>query len=721
MVGTARFSLDDDPDQGNAPVAPQVHGPVPGVQEDQQQAANGAGAVPTPPRLPYAPDPGTYTQLWMSESAGTSAAELAKECEAYVDVFTGNPVDYNTIVTSLLATADGLVFLTVLTGNLVCPVHSLGRFSCGLGRHTPSHNRIFGLLGEKIGESLPPVAMVPAAGLAPWFQLEEKHQPTTEDIAPLETSKDRTIREPTLTCAEEEDTDEERPKVSVQKLVMIPKAWAPYFLEPQSPWQALQTFKALLNTIPNNLRTSFDFIESWLAIACVHKVEKDESVSKAKWQNPHADRRMLEWMIRHTRFVNSMPMMAGPMAGTTLDPQECFNKALETVAALKPTAETKKYSDSELRRLRAACSLSEAEMLTNMPPFHQHLLSEGRTKRGAEAVLAQALRPDEHSDDPGLIYVSPELVADIKDCKYGLGWDTSYKNCHRGISPFAVPHMSLHHQQERYAYQDRLGKASTTTIGDIEKGESTPNAIPGDYHGLLQVLSSYLKLLTTVVGSRSAHTKEVVAIRKKLRTRMDLYVNIGPKKILYLLWAIFLDARDFFSREVQTGEPLPESQLRYTTNFIGVGRIPTDIMGVPVEQFGVETMRGTAVSAASSRSGQELFKPADYVPHRNPEVPDDISVLTDPLMAKFPKATAEALMSHANLKYEDIRVGNKGACLNFNLLGICKDPNCSYRHTKANPTDERIKVVREKLEPAIQAFIAEGGPSAKKRKRPAVQ
>jgi hypothetical protein len=90
-------------------------------------------------------------------------------------------------------------------------------------------------------------------------------------------------------------------------------------------------------------------------------------------------------------------------------------------------------------------------------------------------------------------------------------------------------------------------------------------------------------------------------------------------------------------------------------------------------------------------------------------------------MAKFPKATAEALMSHANLKYEDIRVGNKGACLNFNLLGICKDPNCSYRHTKANPTDERIKVVREKLEPAIQAFIAEGGPSAKKRKRPAVQ
>jgi hypothetical protein len=158
--------------------------------------------------------------------------------------------------------------------------------------------------------------------------------------------------------------------------------------------------------------------------------------------------------------------------------------------------------------------------------------------------------------------------------------------------------MSLYHQQEQSAYQDQLGKASTTTIGDIEKGESTPNAIPGGYHGLLQVLSSYIKLLTTVVGSRSAHTREVVAIRKKLWTRMDLYVDIGPRKILYRLWAIFLDARNFFSMEVQTGEPLPESQLRYTTNFIGVGRIPTDIMGVPVEQFGVEQRPPSAWQAA---------------------------------------------------------------------------------------------------------------------------
>jgi hypothetical protein len=152
--------------------------------------------------------------------------------------------------------------------------------------------------------------------------------------------------------------------------------------------------------------------------------------------------------------------------------------------------------------------------------------------------------------DPGLVYISPELVSDIKDCKYGLGWDTSYRNCHRGISPFAVPHMSMRHQQERSAYQDRLTQASSTTLGDIEKGESSPSPAPRDYHGLLQLLSNYIRLLKVIVGNRSAHTREVVAIRRTLRSKVDLYIDVGPREIIYLLWAIFLDACEFFSHQV---------------------------------------------------------------------------------------------------------------------------------------------------------------------------
>ena len=37
---------------------------------------------------------------------------------------------------------------------------------------------------------------------------------------------------------------------------------------------------------------------------------------------------------------------------------------------------------------------------------------------------------------------------------------------------------------------------------------------------------------------------------------------------------------------MQSGDPLSDSQLRYTMNFLGLGRISTDITGVPVAQLG---------------------------------------------------------------------------------------------------------------------------------------
>ena len=76
-----------------------------------------------------------------------------------------------------------------------------------------------------------------------------------------------------------------------------------------------------------------------------------------------------------------------------------------------------------------------------------------------------------------------------------------------------------------------------------------------------------------------------------------------------------------------------------------------------------------ADSTLSSHS-DSLFRPADWVTPKNPNVADDISAITMPLLSKFPHATTKALMAHGDLRYDDIRIGNKGACLNYNLLGI---------------------------------------------------
>jgi hypothetical protein len=117
-------------------------------------------------------------------------------------------------------------------------------------------------------------------------------------------------------------------------------------------------------------------------------------------------------------------------------------------------------------------------------------------------------------------------------------------------------------------------------------------------------------------------------------------------------------------------------------------------------------------------SGGDLFKPAHFVAAKNTSVPDDISAITMPLVQKYPKIRANALMSHSLLTHEGICVGNKGVCLNYNLLGLCSDPKCNYRHARAKPTPDRIKSGVNILRPAAQSYLTSGGQADKKRKHP---
>ena len=53
-----------------------------------------------------------------------------------------------------------------------------------------------------------------------------------------------------------------------------------------------------------------------------HEVKKYESMVISKRQNRQKDRRVIERMLRHTSFVNSMSLMLGTYAGNNLYPQE---------------------------------------------------------------------------------------------------------------------------------------------------------------------------------------------------------------------------------------------------------------------------------------------------------------------------------------------------------------------------------------------------------------
>ena len=84
-------------------------------------------------------------------------------------------MEYVTILASLLATSNDIMFLVVLSLDQLYRLHLIGRFICGLWNHTPEHNRISRLLGESVRDKLPPVSMMPEARLVPWLQLEERY------------------------------------------------------------------------------------------------------------------------------------------------------------------------------------------------------------------------------------------------------------------------------------------------------------------------------------------------------------------------------------------------------------------------------------------------------------------------------------------------------------------------------------------------------------------
>ena len=89
------------------------------AREAVLQSAGAEGVVPPPPWLPYVINLVMYTQMCISNNSDTSTTELLNEYEAYLDPFTGKPVEYPAIVTSLLATANGMVFLMLPTSNQV--------------------------------------------------------------------------------------------------------------------------------------------------------------------------------------------------------------------------------------------------------------------------------------------------------------------------------------------------------------------------------------------------------------------------------------------------------------------------------------------------------------------------------------------------------------------------------------------------------------------------
>lgn len=138
--------------------------------------AAAAGGAPPPmvgaPQLPLGADPGTISGWMLQHTASDTPSQIANEMErgflridSLPDVGHADHDMRSRQLTDEVLNSDILVtYLTVgetTTGTpRVTVLHSLARYSAGFGGVLALHGRVVGLLGEVIGDQLPPMILL---------------------------------------------------------------------------------------------------------------------------------------------------------------------------------------------------------------------------------------------------------------------------------------------------------------------------------------------------------------------------------------------------------------------------------------------------------------------------------------------------------------------------------------------------------------------------------
>ena len=165
----------------------------------------------------------------------------------------------------------------------------------------------------------------------------------------------------------------------------------------------------------------------WFGAACVRS--KNGAVQRTRTALPGGS--LLQWTAK---CLAPFRLQRPPIG---LPP---FPPGLPAVPAPPPPDTRRTFTPQESHTIDAASSLQPTDP---RPPIYGLMLEEGRTLPRIEAILSEAFLPLPDADSPVYIFVSGDLVRDIKeDLKFGYNNDVSFEICHRGISPFMVAAVS---------------------------------------------------------------------------------------------------------------------------------------------------------------------------------------------------------------------------------------------------------------------------------------
>jgi len=306
------------------------------------------------------------------------------------------------------------------------------------------------------------------------------------------------------------------------------------------------------------------------------------------------------------------------------------------------------------------------------------------------------------------LQVTDEMAKDVKEINFGYNNDLSYESSHRGLSPFTVIGISMATASSRRRQAERLTRTTHLSLSDVTTADSSPDPIPTDYHGLVNLLKRYVTLLQKTVGQRCEHYLQVRRITAELNHRQQIFEGLMLRQIGSLVWQIFMDARRFFSSGTDVRGGLPQSLLMTTYSEVASGIVQAHL-NVPYGQMISEQSDAGNENGAHERTPAGGTNNNTPVPRLFRHVPPTIKTSLAGARSKYPSITVAELMAAHDppLQYSAVKMGPNGTCLDYLCFGSCKTTRCSYKHpAAASVAAPRAQVVATKLGAAYTAFDA---------------
>ncbi len=345
-----------------------------------------------------------------------------------------------------------------------------------------------------------------------------------------------------------------------------------------------------------------------------------------------------------------------------------------TSAAVAATGTTQdaRLSDAKLRILQACAGWDDG--LSFVPSkLYLEVNREGGTTDTFSRVLYRLVVTVPGSPHKCNVHITSKIVLAAKTLNFSANNDLMFDGCSNGITPLAMPWHTAEANNSNLAEDRYFREAMLKSPADIKRHATGPKFNPPQsLQGLLQVLTNYVRLLEVLFGDWCPHMQWVLQLRDALDSHERLLENwITPVVMINLLLKVHQDSRQFFAgcERWEEGEPFPWSTLRATVDALVDDVHINTTLTCPVTKF---LGMATPSLRLDKRDPNATGRPAGGFgkqPTKNPSIPPSCAQVVKELDSLYPSMDISTFLRRSGMANSRFRIGNKGDCTNFALLG----------------------------------------------------